>query len=89
MNVSLGDRLAGGIWGHLVGDAIGVPYEFGPAVPDDVQRGPQHCRAVSRRPGGRSSTRTLGPRPRQPIPCPMLGGPHLNALLRLRLLQSC
>lgn len=21
-------RLAGGIWGHLVGDALGVPYEF-------------------------------------------------------------
>jgi len=24
----LADRLAGGVWGHLVGDAIGVPYEF-------------------------------------------------------------
>ena len=24
----LPDRLAGGIWGHLVGDALGVPYEF-------------------------------------------------------------
>ena len=22
------DRLAGGVWGHLVGDAMGVPYEF-------------------------------------------------------------
>lgn len=22
------DRLAGGVWGHLVGDALGVPYEF-------------------------------------------------------------
>ena len=27
----LTDRLAGGVWGHLVGDAIGVPYEFTPA----------------------------------------------------------
>ncbi|MBA2570227.1 MAG: ADP-ribosylglycohydrolase family protein, partial [Chloroflexi bacterium] len=24
------DRLAGAVWGHLVGDAFGVPYEFGP-----------------------------------------------------------
>ena len=27
-DVSLGDRLAGAVWGHLVGDAVGVPYEF-------------------------------------------------------------
>ena len=27
----LPDRLAGAIWGHLVGDAVGVPYEFRPA----------------------------------------------------------
>lgn len=26
--VTLADRLAGGVWGHLVGDATGVPYEF-------------------------------------------------------------
>jgi ADP-ribosylglycohydrolase len=26
----LADRLAGGVWGHLVGDAMGVPYEFTP-----------------------------------------------------------
>ncbi|HVA87206.1 MAG TPA: ADP-ribosylglycohydrolase family protein [Candidatus Saccharimonadales bacterium] len=25
---TLQSRLAGGVWGHLVGDAIGVPYEF-------------------------------------------------------------
>ena len=25
---SLQDRLAGAVWGHLVGDAMGVPYEF-------------------------------------------------------------
>ncbi len=25
------NRLAGGVWGALVGDALGVPYEFGPA----------------------------------------------------------
>ncbi len=30
--VSLGDRLAGAVWGHLVGDAVGVPYEFGPRL---------------------------------------------------------
>lgn len=24
----LSNRLAGGVWGHLVGDAVGVPYEF-------------------------------------------------------------
>ena len=32
----LADRLAGGVWGHLVGDAMGVPYEFTPA--SGVQR---------------------------------------------------
>ena len=26
--MELTDRLAGGVWGHLVGDAVGVPYEF-------------------------------------------------------------
>jgi len=26
--VDLATRLAGGVWGHLVGDAVGVPYEF-------------------------------------------------------------
>ena len=36
--VSLGDRLAGAGWGHLVGDAVGVPYEFGPAVPAEKVR---------------------------------------------------
>ncbi len=30
MTPSVRDRLAGAVWGHLVGDAIGVPYEFGP-----------------------------------------------------------
>jgi ADP-ribosyl-[dinitrogen reductase] hydrolase len=25
--ISIADRLAGGVWGHLVGDAMGVPYE--------------------------------------------------------------
>lgn len=24
----LAERLAGAVWGHLVGDAVGVPYEF-------------------------------------------------------------
>ena len=30
--LELTDRLAGGVWGHLVGDAMGVPYEFMPAI---------------------------------------------------------
>ena len=29
--LALADRVAGGVWGHLVGDALGVPYEFTPA----------------------------------------------------------
>ena len=28
--ITLASRLAGGIWGHLIGDATGVPYEFTP-----------------------------------------------------------
>lgn len=31
--LSLASRLAGAAWGVLVGDALGVPYEFGPARP--------------------------------------------------------
>ena len=34
--VVLTDRLAGGVWGHLVGDALGVPYEF--KAPRDIGR---------------------------------------------------
>ena len=26
--ISIASRLAGGVWGHLIGDAVGVPYEF-------------------------------------------------------------
>lgn len=33
MSVALQDRLAGAVWGHLVGDAMGVPYEFKPSPP--------------------------------------------------------
>jgi ADP-ribosyl-[dinitrogen reductase] hydrolase len=32
-DLDLRDRLAGGVWGHLVGDAMGVPYEFQPPPP--------------------------------------------------------
>ena len=32
-SLTLASRLAGAVWGHLVGDAVGVPYEFGPARP--------------------------------------------------------
>ena len=36
-SMTLASRLAGAAWGHLVGDAVGVPYEFGPARhPDSV-----------------------------------------------------
>jgi ADP-ribosyl-[dinitrogen reductase] hydrolase len=35
-SIALASRLAGGIWGHLVGDATGVPYEF--RRPEDVGR---------------------------------------------------
>ncbi len=40
-SVTLASRLAGAAWGHLVGDATGVPYEFAPAtaVPGDVAFG--------------------------------------------------
>jgi ADP-ribosylglycohydrolase len=31
--IELHERLAGAVWGHLVGDAVGVPYEFRPATP--------------------------------------------------------
>ncbi len=31
-NITLASRLAGAVWGHLVGDATGVPYEFGPPM---------------------------------------------------------
>jgi ADP-ribosyl-[dinitrogen reductase] hydrolase len=34
-HLNLASRLAGAAWGHLVGDAVGVPYEFGPALPAD------------------------------------------------------
>ena len=37
---TLEERLAGAIWGHLVGDALGVPYEFGPPMdPREVRFG--------------------------------------------------
>ncbi len=32
-SIRLDSRLAGAVWGHLAGDAVGVPYEFGPARP--------------------------------------------------------
>jgi ADP-ribosylglycohydrolase len=35
--VELATRLIGGVWGHLIGDAMGVPYEFREAA---NRRGP-------------------------------------------------
>jgi ADP-ribosyl-[dinitrogen reductase] hydrolase len=35
---SLAQRLEGAIWGHLVGDALGVPYEFGHSRPAKTVR---------------------------------------------------
>jgi ADP-ribosylglycohydrolase len=37
--VLLPERLAGAVWGHLVGDAVGVPYEFRPGPITDVRFG--------------------------------------------------
>jgi ADP-ribosylglycohydrolase len=40
MPPTLSARLAGGVWGHLVGDAVGMPYEFrDPAAITDVRFG--------------------------------------------------
>lgn len=40
--VRLPDRLSGAVWGHLVGDAMGVPYEFrDPAAVGEVRWGEQ------------------------------------------------
>ena len=36
--ITLTDRLEGAVWGHLVGDALGVPYEFGPPRPAESIR---------------------------------------------------
>src|SRR4029079_19500678 len=45
-DVALATRLVGGVWGHLVGDARGVPYEFRDASQvGEVrwgERGPHH-----------------------------------------------
>jgi ADP-ribosyl-[dinitrogen reductase] hydrolase len=47
----LDDRLRGAIWGHLIGDAMGVPYEFGPSLPPgDVRWG--HIAAYRPQPPG-------------------------------------
>jgi ADP-ribosyl-[dinitrogen reductase] hydrolase len=37
--LTLADRLEGAIWGHLVGDAVGVPYEFRPGPISNVRWG--------------------------------------------------
>jgi ADP-ribosyl-[dinitrogen reductase] hydrolase len=47
----LNDRLAGGVWGHLVGDAMGVPYEFGPPVPLEQIRWGQQAAQRAQPPG--------------------------------------
>jgi len=49
--VDINDRLAGGLWGHLVGDAIGVPYEFGPPVPAEQIRWGQRAAQRAQPPG--------------------------------------
>ena len=35
-DLELAERLSGAVWGALIGDAVGVPYEFGPPVPKDT-----------------------------------------------------
>jgi ADP-ribosyl-[dinitrogen reductase] hydrolase len=40
MNPTTEERFAGAVWGHLVGDALGVPYEFSvPGTVSDVRWG--------------------------------------------------
>jgi ADP-ribosylglycohydrolase len=36
---TISSRVEGGVWGHLVGDALGVPYEFRPGPIQDVRWG--------------------------------------------------
>lgn len=43
-------RLAGAVWGHLVGDATGVPYEFGP--PQDPEAVAFGARGTHGQPAG-------------------------------------
>lgn len=51
-------RLSGAIWGHLVGDAVGVPYEFKPADPiGDVRFGASGTHGQT--PGADSYARTI------------------------------
>ena len=40
MALALSDRLSGGLVGLLVGDALGVPYEFAP--PSDLPASPEN-----------------------------------------------
>jgi ADP-ribosylglycohydrolase len=47
---SVDARLAGGVWGHLVGDAIGVPYEF--RRPDEIRRVVWGTRGTHGQPAG-------------------------------------
>ena len=47
---TLASRLAGGVWGHLVGDAIGVPYEF--RKPSSIGRVHFGARGAHRQPAG-------------------------------------
>ena len=50
-DLALDDRLAGGVWGHLVGDAMGVPYEFQPPQPLHEIRWGRHATHVAQPPG--------------------------------------
>ena len=50
-HLAINDRLAGGVWGHLVGDAMGVPYEFGPPVPLEQIRWGQQAAQRAQPPG--------------------------------------
>jgi ADP-ribosyl-[dinitrogen reductase] hydrolase len=50
-HLGINDRLAGGVWGHLVGDAMGLPYEFGPPVRLDQIRWGQQAAGRVQPPG--------------------------------------
>jgi ADP-ribosyl-[dinitrogen reductase] hydrolase len=50
VDISMADRLAGGVWGHLVGDALGVPYEGRP--PDRIGKVRFGAKGTHRQPPG-------------------------------------
>jgi len=50
LTVTLAARLSGAVWGHLIGDAIGVPYEF--RAPSEIREVVWGHRGVHKQPAG-------------------------------------